>query len=95
MLQREKLDFLDIITDGATHHPYVLIAARHKLPVICQKPMAESLSDAATVMLHMASGATVTVQVAFAGNYLEHDLFTQTLIFVEGDQGSAEFDRHF
>jgi predicted dehydrogenase len=201
LLQREKLDFLDVITDGGTHHKYVLMAARHKLPVICQKPMAETLSDAeemvrvcreagvpllihenwrwqqqirqfknvldsgeigelfrarislltgypifttepnlkeleeyilkdmgahlldvarflfgeadrlycqtakvhkdikgedvATVMLHMTSGATVTVQIAYAGNFLEHDLFTQTMIFAEGAKGSAELDRHY
>jgi predicted dehydrogenase len=46
MLEREKLDFLDITTDGSTHCKYVLMAAAHKLPVICQKPMANKLADA-------------------------------------------------
>jgi predicted dehydrogenase len=201
LLNREKLDFLDIITNGGTHCQFVLMAAQHKLPVICQKPMAETLSEAecmvracreagvpllihenwrwqrqirafkkvlesgeigrifrariflatgypifttepnlrdldeyilmdmgvhlldvarflfgeadrlycqtaqvhkdikgedvASVMLHMTGGATVTVCVAYAGNYLEHDVFTQTLIFVEGEKGSAELDRHY
>ena len=46
LLNREKLDFLDVITDGSTHCKYVHMAARHKLPVICQKPMANTLADA-------------------------------------------------
>jgi predicted dehydrogenase len=201
MLEREKLDFLDIITDGSTHCQYVLLAAAHKLPVICQKPMANTLADAekmvrvcreagvpffvhenwrwqaqirefkkvlesgeigvpfrariflvsdypvftnepslaeldefilkdlgthlldvarflfgeadslycqthqvhkgikgedvATVMMRMGGKTTVTCYVGFPGNYLENDVFTQTLMLVEGDQGSAELDRHY
>src|SRR5688572_8638149 len=40
LLEREKLDFLDIITDVDTHAPFVLMAAQHRIPVVCQKPMA-------------------------------------------------------
>jgi hypothetical protein len=29
------------------------------------------------------------------GRFLEHDVFTQTLILVEGDAGSAQFDRDY
>ena len=50
MLEREKLDFLDIITDGSTHCKYVLMAAAHKLPVICQKPMAPRWQDALSMV---------------------------------------------
>jgi len=46
MLRREELDFLDIITDVATHNRFVLLAAERGLPVICQKPMATSLEEA-------------------------------------------------
>ena len=201
LLDREKLDFIDVITDGSTHHKYVLMAARHKVPVICQKPMANTLADAeemvqvcreagvpffvhenwrwqrqirefkkvlesgdigvpfrariflvsgypvfntepslrdleeyiikdlgthlldvarflfgeadqlycqthqihkgikgedvATVMMHMGGKTTVTCYMGFPGNYLENDVFTQTLIFVEGNKGSAELDRHY
>jgi predicted dehydrogenase len=201
LLDREKLDFLDVITHGSTHCKYVLMAAHHKLPVICQKPMANTLAEAeamvgrcreagvpffihenwrwqaqirelkkvldsdeigipfrariflvsgypvfnteptlkdleeyilkdlgthlldvarflfgeadrlycqthqihkgikgedvATVMMHMGGRTTVTCYMGFAGNYLENDVFNQTLIFVEGDKGSAELDRHY
>lgn len=37
----------------------------------------------------------MTVYGGFPGNHLENDVFTQTLIFVEGDRGSAELDRHY
>jgi predicted dehydrogenase len=46
LLQREKLDFVDIITDVDTHSRFVHMAARRTLPVVCQKPMAPSLAEA-------------------------------------------------
>jgi predicted dehydrogenase len=51
--------------------------------------------DAATVMMHMGGKTTVTCYMGFPGHFLENDVFTQTLIFVEGDKGSAELDRHY
>jgi len=46
LLQREKLDFVDIITDVDTHAHFVSLAAQYKVGVICQKPMAPSLKIA-------------------------------------------------
>lgn len=46
LLKNEKLDFVDVITDVGTHAPYVLLAAAHKLPVVCQKPLATSFQEA-------------------------------------------------
>ncbi len=43
LLRRERLDFLDIATSNDTHEEFVLLAAQHRLPVICQKPMAPTL----------------------------------------------------
>jgi predicted dehydrogenase len=40
LFRREKLDFVDIITDVGTHSGFVRLAARYGVPVICQKPMA-------------------------------------------------------
>jgi predicted dehydrogenase len=40
LFRREKLDFVDIITDVGTHADFVRLAAKHGVPVICQKPMA-------------------------------------------------------
>jgi predicted dehydrogenase len=39
LLQKEKLDFIDIITEVQAHAPLVYLAAKYKVPVICQKPM--------------------------------------------------------
>lgn len=50
MLERERLDFLDIITDVKTHASLVHLAAAHRLPVICQKPMATTLNEAAEMV---------------------------------------------
>lgn len=44
LLERETLDFVDVITDVDTHAPFTLLAAEKKLAVICQKPMAPSLA---------------------------------------------------
>jgi len=50
LLDTEQLDFIDIITDVETHAPLVKLAAAHKLPVICQKPMAPSLEIAQSMV---------------------------------------------
>ncbi len=42
LLASGSLDFVDIITNVETHAAYTMMAARHKVPVICQKPMAPS-----------------------------------------------------
>jgi D-apiose dehydrogenase len=196
LLRREKPDFIDVITDVDTHSKFVHLAAKHRVPVICQKPMAPSLAEAermvkvcrqarvpffihenwrwqtpirqlkkilserkigipfraridmisgfpvfrnqpflknleqfiiadlgshtldaarflfgkaenlycqtrrvhrdikgedvATIMMRMGQGTTVTVNMAYAGNYVERDAFPQTFFFVEGDKGSVE-----
>lgn len=201
LLDREKVDFLDVITDVSNHSKCVQMAAERKLPVITQKPMADALAeaehmvrlcreaavplyvhenwrwqaqirelkkvldsgeigapfrariflvsgypvfnhepglrnqeefvikdmgthlldvarflfgeadrlycqthqvqcdikgeDAATIMMHMGGRTTVTCSMGFPGHFLENDVFTQTLILVEGDKGSAELDRHY
>lgn len=46
LLQKEKLDFVDIITEVPAHEPLVLLAAQYRRPVICQKPMAASYASA-------------------------------------------------
>ena len=47
--------------------------------------------DVATVML-LANGGktTVTCEMAYPENYYEHDVWPQSLVFVEGDKGTAE-----
>jgi len=46
LLRRERPDFVDVITSVETHAPLVHLAARHGVPVICQKPMATTLPEA-------------------------------------------------
>ena len=194
--EHENLDFIDIITAVETHAPLVQLAAKYRLPVICQKPMSTDLAsaeamvavcrdagvplyihenwrwqapiralkqvldsgvigqpfraridmisgfklfvnqpflkeleqfiltdlgshtldtarflfgeasslycqvrqvhadirgeDVATVMMQMGQGVTVTVSMAYAENFVEREVFPQTLIFIEGDRGSLE-----
>jgi predicted dehydrogenase len=46
LLEKEQLDFVDIITDVDTHAKFTLLAAEKGVNVICQKPMAPSLEEA-------------------------------------------------
>lgn len=46
LLRREQPDFVDIITDVDSHSPLVHLVAKHKVPIICQKPMAPTLAEA-------------------------------------------------
>ncbi len=44
LIEREEPDFVDIITDANTHASFVELAAKHRIPVICQKPMAPTFA---------------------------------------------------
>lgn len=46
LLEETPVDFVDICTAVETHAELVLMSARHKLPVVCQKPMARSWEEA-------------------------------------------------
>ena len=46
LLQKEKLDFIDIITEVPAHAPLVYLAAKYKVATICQKPMAPDYETA-------------------------------------------------
>jgi D-apiose dehydrogenase len=62
MLDSESLDFVDIATRPDTHVALIAAAIRRRLPVICQKPMAPSLEDAAQIVkLAKDSGVRVMI----------------------------------
>jgi predicted dehydrogenase len=46
MFATEQLDFVDIVTHPSTFSYFVPLAARHRIAVICQKPMAPDLATA-------------------------------------------------
>jgi predicted dehydrogenase len=46
LLEEINPDFIDIITGVDTHSNFVHLAAKYRIPVICQKPMASSLKEA-------------------------------------------------
>jgi predicted dehydrogenase len=46
LFEKETLDFVDIITEIPVHAPFVYLAAKHKVPVICQKPLAPDYETA-------------------------------------------------
>lgn len=66
MLAAEKLDFVDIATTPPSHRALVELAARHRLPVICQKPLAATYADAeAMVAACDAAGVPMMVHENF------------------------------
>lgn len=50
LLQRESVDFVDIVTDVNSHAMLTEISATRRIPVICQKPMAPRLEDASAMV---------------------------------------------
>jgi predicted dehydrogenase len=46
LLDGERVDFVDIVTDAGTHGPLTRLAAARRIPVVCQKPMATTLREA-------------------------------------------------
>jgi predicted dehydrogenase len=66
MLREAELDFVDVVTQVGSHRPLVELAARHRIPVICQKPLASSLEDArAMVEACRAAGVPFMVHENF------------------------------
>lgn len=51
--------------------------------------------DVATVMMKMGGKTTVTCEMGYAENFLEHDCFPETFFFIEGERGSIELAPHF
>jgi predicted dehydrogenase len=46
LIREVRPDFIDVVTDVDTHSRFVRLAAEHRVPVICQKPMAPTLEEA-------------------------------------------------
>lgn len=66
MLRDMRPDFVDIATTVPSHRPLVELAARHARLVICQKPFAETLEDAASMVAACdRSGAALMVHENF------------------------------
>jgi predicted dehydrogenase len=62
MLDRERLDFVDIATRPDSHLELVRLAVSRGLPVICQKPMAPGWGEAAA-MVDAAESAGVRLMI--------------------------------
>jgi predicted dehydrogenase len=88
-----------ILTDTGTH---ILDIARFYFgeaqSVYCQVHRVHSDvkgEDVATVMMKMGGRATVTCELGYPENYMEHEYFPETMIFVEGDRGTAEIAKDY
>ena len=50
MFDRERPDFVDVITPPSSHREICAEAARGRIHIICQKPLAPSLADASAIV---------------------------------------------
>lgn len=62
MFEREKLDFVDIVTTMPSHRSLVELAARHGVPTIVQKPFAPTWDDC-VAMVEACEAAGVPLMV--------------------------------
>ena len=58
LLREVRPDFVDNITEVGGHKPLSLLCARHRVPCICQKPMAADLTDARAMVRAFARAKT-------------------------------------
>ena len=58
LLREVEPDFVDNITEVGGHKPLSLLCAKHRIPCICQKPMAASLKDARQMVAAFAKAKT-------------------------------------
>jgi predicted dehydrogenase len=66
MLSEGGFDFVDIATTVNSHRALVELAARHRLPAICQKPFAPTLADATAMVAAMdAAGVPLMIHENF------------------------------
>lgn len=88
-----------ILTDTGTH---ILDIARFYFgeaqSVYCQVQQVHpdvKGEDVATVMMMMGGRTTVTIELGFPENYVEHEYFPQTMVLVEGNKGTAEVAKDY
>jgi predicted dehydrogenase len=62
LFENERLDFVDIVTTMPSHRALVELAARHRVPVIVQKPFAPSWADC-LAMVQACAQAGVALMV--------------------------------
>ena len=58
LLREVQPDFVDNITEVGGHKPLSLLCAKHRVPCICQKPMAASLKDTREMVAAFARAKT-------------------------------------
>lgn len=58
LLREVRPDFVDNVTEVGGHKPLSLLCAAHRIPCICQKPLAASLGDARELVAAFARART-------------------------------------
>lgn len=58
MLASERLDFVDVATTMESHEAILATLAEHRLPAICQKPLAPDIATCRRIVEHAAAAGT-------------------------------------
>lgn len=61
MLGRERLDAVDIAAPREFHAPMCLLAARHNLPILCQKPLTPTLAESEALVKELGGRVRLMV----------------------------------
>lgn len=61
MLAAERLDFVDIATTMESHEALLALAAEHRLPAICQKPLAPDLAAVYRILARAEAAGTLVM----------------------------------
>ncbi len=61
MIASGMIDAIDIITPRQTHADLILLAARHGLPVLCEKPVTPTYAETARLISELGAGSRVMV----------------------------------
>lgn len=91
LLAREEIDFCDVCTPPSTHRPIVESAAARGLHLLCEKPLANTLSDAEVLATSVRS-AGVVFQPCHQYHYSPQWMAVRELLPRLGTIRLAEYD---
>lgn len=65
LFENEQLDVIDIITPPDTHFGLCELAAKHRVSIICQKPVAPTLQEAENLVKQISAKTTLMIHENF------------------------------
>jgi predicted dehydrogenase len=92
LLNDVELDFVDIATRPDSHLALIQLALARRIPIICQKPLADSLDDARAIL---GLAATSSVPVMIHENWRWQPWFREAKRLIDGGAIGQPLCYHF